>query len=122
VKITPDRTAASGEDDLELLCGDIATSGGGATLTANLAITALQDFTNAAGLTSFSWTNDGLEKEFQWNPTDVAGNLWSGKCRITALEVGGEVGQRLTNDAEWAITQLKTPTVWGGTYVIGTGP
>lgn len=126
VSIVPDRTAASGEDDLELLCGDVATSGAAASLTANLNITALQDFTNPDGLISYCWEHDGQSVDFVWAPfeattTGVSGD-WTGKCNVGALTIGGEVGARLTSDAEWPITQLKTPTSWGGTFVIGTGP
>lgn len=124
IRIVPDTAeGGGGDDDIEVLCGDTSEGGGAAEdLTANLAMTAIQDFTNADGLQSFAWQNNGTEQDFVWKPNAVAANDWEGKVKVKAIETGGDVNKRITADVEWKITLLKLPTAMGGAYVIGTEP
>lgn len=125
VEVRPGTQEGSGADgdDIEVLCGDVSSAGGSAdSLVATLAATALQDFTDADGLQSYSWQNNGAERFFTWNPNGNADNLWSGKVRVKPITVGGDVNKRLTTEFEWDITLLKLPTAFGGAYVIGSAP
>ena len=122
VRISPDTGGGGGssDDDLEVLDGQISSGGGAAEdFAANLALSAIQDWTNADGLVAFSWMNNGQEVAFVWKPNATAANDWSGKVKITPIETGGDVNKRLISDVEWKITQLKLPTAMGGAYVIG---
>jgi hypothetical protein len=121
VSIVPEQP--EGDDDtVEVLCGDILSGSGegGGGLTAMLNITAIQDFTNTAGLIAKSWESNGLTVPFLWNPTATPADEWSGDVKVAALTVGGEVGVRLDTEAEWTITKLTLPTTLGGATVIGT--
>jgi hypothetical protein len=119
VAIAPDNTAGGTGTDLEVLCGEKLTDAGdAASFAANLVITAIQDFTNAAGLVSTSWKKNATTVPFEWQPTAAAADKWTGKVTIAALEVGGEVGARLTTPATWGITELFLPARMGGAQVI----
>jgi len=119
VSIQPQNTDASA-DFIEVLCGDEIPSDANtsAELEANLVFTAIQDFTDSAGLVAYSWLHNGEEMEFTWQPTSDPADSWLGTVKVQALEVGGEVNTRLTNDAQWRITALTLPTTLGGSQVI----
>jgi hypothetical protein len=118
VTIAPDHEG-NAEDTVEVLCGDTLVDATGTTLIANLTMTAIQDWTNSAGLIAFSWDQDNVENDFEWQPSADAQDKWVGKVVPEALTVGGDVGARITSDAEWKITQLVTPPRLGSKTVIG---
>lgn len=119
VSIVPETTAGTAGTELELLCGDkIKEDDTAGELKANLQITAIQDFTDADGLVAQSWTANGTTVAFTWQPTENAADTWSGKVKVQAITVGGEVGKRLTSDVTWEITELTLPTKLGGGQVI----
>jgi hypothetical protein len=119
VSIVPENTEGNAGDELELLCGDkIAGDGTSGELSATLQITAVQDFTDAQGLIAQSWKVNGTEAAFVWRPTESEDDAWSGKVKVSAITVGGEVGQRLTSDVSWTIAELTLPTKLGGGQVI----
>lgn len=118
VTIAPDHEGNT-EDTVEVLCGDTLVDGAGTTLIANLTMTAIQDWSNADGLVAFSWMSDNVETAFDWTPTEDDQDKWTGKVVPQALTVGGDVGARITSDAEWKITSLTTPPRLGGKTVIG---
>lgn len=113
ISIQPSNTTGSAAgDNLEVLCGGSLPpeSGGSAgDLTANLVITALQDFIFPDGLIAQSWKENGNTLDFTWSPTADAQDQWRGKVRVQALEVGGEVGSRLTTSVSWEIVELFLP-------------
>lgn len=117
VSIEPDNEEGN-TDELEVLCGDKLSEASGGGLSANLVFTAVQDFTNATGLIGYSWKNNGKTVAFTWQPTNQATDLWTGEVTVQALNVGGEVGSRLTNSATWKITKLTLPPRLGGSQVI----
>lgn len=119
VNIAPDHSGTT-EDPVEVLCGDTVTDTAGQTLTATLNITAIQDFTDAAGFEGYAWANDGTEQDFVWTPTSDATDAWTGKVTVQAITVGGDVAARLTADAAWPITELIMPIKLGGKTVIGS--
>jgi hypothetical protein len=120
VTIAPDHEGTE-EDAVEVLCGDTVSGGSSQVLIANLTFTAIQDFTDPAGLEWFSWNNDGVETDFTWNPGSDPLDEWTGLVLPQALTVGGDVGQRITADAEWKLTKLITPPRFGSKTVIGSG-
>lgn len=80
-----------------------------------LAFTAIQDFTNASGLTKYAFDNDQSEVAFVLVPYDTGtpGDVQiSGNVTVQALALGGQAKQRNTSEASWPITG--TPT-WGAT-------
>lgn len=119
VNITPEHTGGD-EETLEVLCGDTVTDAASATLTATLNMVAIQDFTNPAGLIAFAWSNDGLEKDFSWQPTEDPLDTWTGRTVVQALTAGGDVAARLTTDAAWPINYLKLPEKLGAKVVLGS--
>jgi hypothetical protein len=119
VSIVPDNTAGGEGTELEVLCGDKLTDAGdAASFGAALTITAIQDFTNAAGLVATSWTKNGTTVPFEWQATASPSDKWTGKVTVQAVEVGGEVGQRITTPVSWTITELFLPPRMGGVQVI----
>ena len=119
VAITPSTTAGAAGNELEVLCGDKLTDGGNAEdFTANLDITAIADFTNAAGLIALSWNSNGTECDFEWQPTADSADKWTGRVKIQAIAVGGTVGERLQPTISWEITELTMPSRLGGKQVI----
>ena len=105
--------------ELEVLCGDKLSDGGSAEdFTATLDITAIADFTNAAGLVALSWNKNGQTLDFEWQPTADAADKWTGKVKVQAIQVGGTVGERLQPTVSWEITELTLPTRLGAKQVI----
>lgn len=96
VRVTPSHDESG--DPLEVLCGDVLSPD--TTRSDTLSITAVQDFTDAAGFQRFSWDNDGDAVPFVWD-TGSGGPTFTGTVKVRALEVGGDVNKRLTVDAEW---------------------
>ena len=74
-----------------------------------LAIEAVQDFDDAAGFQAFTWDNDLTEVAFSWTPGPTA-PTYSGTVQVLAVEVGGDVGPRLTTSAEWEVVGQVTVT------------
>ena len=122
--IEPSNEGGDAGDDVEVLCGDKLSGASGASLAANLTLTAIQDFTAASGtesLIGYSWAHNSETVDFTWNPTSDPVDEWVGKLTVQALNVGGGVNTRITSDAEWPITELTMPTRLGGKKVIGSG-
>jgi hypothetical protein len=67
-----------------------------------LAIDAVQDFDDPDGFIAFTWTNDITDVAFSWTPGPES-PTYSGTVQILALEVGGDVGSRLTTSASWEV-------------------
>jgi hypothetical protein len=121
--IEPANDTAGGDDAVEVLCGDTLSAASGATLTANLTLTAIQDFTAPDGtesLVGYSWAHNSETVEFTWNPTADPVDEWFGKVTVQAINVGGDVNTRITSDVSWPITELTMPTRLGGKKVIGS--
>jgi hypothetical protein len=91
-----------GGDALELLDGTTLTGDG--TTDWTLKGKAVQDWSDPAGFTEYTWDNDGDEVAYEWQPMGVAGPKYSGTVRVKALEVGGDVGKRLEHEFEWPLT------------------
>ena len=118
--IEPSNDTGGGEDSVEVLCGDTLSAAASATLTANLVLTAIQDFTSDGdSLVGHSWANNGVTEDFLWCPTNDPQDEWSGKVTVQAINVGGEVNTRITSDVSWPITELTMPERLGGKKVIG---
>lgn len=88
-------------DELETLCGDTVLPD--TTQTSTLKFTAVQDFEDAAGLVRWSWEHSLEVVEFSWTPDVTKTPRITGSVQARRLDLGGEVGKRLTSDAEWPI-------------------
>lgn len=75
----------------------------------SLNITAIQDFTDAAGLLEFLRANAGDVVAFVWKPTAAAVPNWSGTCKIRPTTIGGDVNSRNTSDIELPVETGPTP-------------
>lgn len=99
VAVVPDHDE---EDGVETLCGE--TTPPSLTTTWELQLTAIQDFSDAAGFQQYTWENNGLTVAFEWVPGDPLTNpTYTGTCQIRAVTVGGEVSVQLTTDAVFPI-------------------
>lgn len=99
VRIEP--TYAEDGDRAEVLCGTVLSPD--TTRTDTLAMSAIQDFEDAAGLVNYSWEHDLEKVPFTWQPTGATGPTYSGTVEVRALTVGGDVNKRLSSDATWTI-------------------
>lgn len=87
-------------DPIEVLCGDsIAAVQKEAWL---LKIAAVQDFDSVDGFVMYCFENAGQIVDFSWTPNETSGT-WSGQVTVVAVEIGGDVGVRLTTEAEFPI-------------------
>jgi hypothetical protein len=122
VKITPGAEAGNAET-IEVLCGDTATDAAGATRTASMELTAIQDWENADGLVAYSFLHDGESRKFQFTPTSDTADMWEGTVLVRAIAVGGTVAERLAESVTWEIQSLKLPSRFGATdqWFIGSG-
>lgn len=94
-------------DPIETLSGDTITADDETTWTLN--ITAIQDFTDAAGLLEFLRANAGDVVTFDWKPTTAAVPHWSGTCKIRPTTIGGNVNERLTSEIVLPLETGPTP-------------
>jgi hypothetical protein len=99
-------------DPLELLDGSVLPAS--TTRTDTLVITAVQDFTDPAGLLAYTWAHDLQAVPFTWSPRGATGESFTGTVEVRALPVGGEVNRRLTADAEWTCVGPVTWSPAGG--------
>lgn len=97
VTLTPD-TSEDG-DTLEVLSGDTILPEERTAWTLNLGL--IQDFTSPAGLIQYSYDNAGDVVAFSWKPDGADAFTVTGSVKVRPIELGGDVGARLTTSAEW---------------------
>lgn len=97
-------------DPIEVLSGDALAAD--ETTTWTLKFTALQDFTDAAGLVNWALTNAGDTVPFVWAPAGAGAGkpTYNGNVKVRALTIGGEVNKRLDTPGEWPVIGEPTPT------------
>lgn len=100
VTLTPPKAKASGSD--EVLDGTVLGDDTSADPWV-LAIEAIQDFTNAAGLQKFLFDNEGDTVPYSWKP-NATGPTFSGSVVVVAAEIGGSVASRLKTKVEMSCT------------------
>jgi hypothetical protein len=106
VRLVP-KTSEVG-DTLEVLSGDTETPDEETGWT--LVVEAVQDFDDPEGIVNFSMTNAGEIIAYSWKPNDVASSVtYSGTVKVRPVEIGGDVGSRVTTSLEWACQQAPTP-------------
>jgi len=88
------------EDSVPTLSGE--TLEGAASYPATLTGTLVQDLTEA-GMFDYTWSNKGSIVPFTFTPSTAAGRTVSGDCRITPLNLGGDVRTKNTTEFTWAI-------------------
>lgn len=94
-------------DAVETLSGDTIEPDD--VTTWELQITAIQDFTDAAGFLEFCRANAGDVVSFNWKPTSATVPTWSGTCKIRPVIIGGDVNARNTSDAVFPVVTGPTP-------------
>ena len=62
---------------------------------------AINDFTDSAGLTRYCYDNDGIEAEFVWVPLTADGTSCAGSVIVRAFPIGGNPGEQIKTDFSW---------------------
>ena len=111
VRLTPDhQTTTQTDDPVETLCGSQTVPTEEVTIrtTWTLNIEAIQDFTNPDGFVRFTIDRNQEIVDFSWKP-NANGPTFSGRVRILAVEIGGEINRRInTSGAFPVIGELNT--------------
>lgn len=87
------------EDDVDLLCGDVAP--GDEEFTAVINGTLYQDLSEAQSFVEFTWDNKGEVLPLRYVPSTAAGKEITGSVKMRPLDVGGEAKTKPTSDFEW---------------------
>jgi hypothetical protein len=104
VKLVPNYDTEQG---VETLCGDREPD---AVIERwELQLTAVQDWSDPAGLSEWLFEHAGQTVPYSWQPA-ANGPTFSGTCQVYAIEIGGEVGARLSSDATFPCMQKPTRT------------
>lgn len=119
VAIKPGTTTGNSGTTLTALCGEDfpPEDATGDSNSATMDLTLVSDFLEQ-GLVAYSWKCAG-EKKFEWIPNGDSAQVWKGTVEVTPIEVGGEVGKRLTPTVSWKITSLQLPALYGGKMWLG---
>ena len=73
--------------------------------------TVLQDFSDPNGFQKWCFDNDNTEQDFVFVPnTDIGPPTFTGKVKVTAVQIGGEVGEPVTVDFSWAASEIQWAT------------
>lgn len=105
VRLTPSHDTTTATDEVvETLCGDTTTPDEETTINTTWAlnIEAIQDFTNPDGFVRYCLDNNQQVVDFSWKP-NATGPTMSGRCRVLAVEIGGEINRRITTSAEFPV-------------------
>lgn len=106
VTINTSYSDSGGGEGVEVLCGDVLPGGeAGTSVTRNLNINAIQDFTNPDGLMRFLRGNELKQVDFTWQATDAA-EVASGKVECRLGDWGGDVARRLSTSLSLPISKL----------------
>ena len=114
VRLTPSFDDIS--DAVETLCGDELAADTKTSWV--LAGTSIQDFDDPDGFVYYSLDNDGVTVDFAWQPNEN-GAKFTGKVKVRAVEIGGDVNTRITTDFEWPLEG--SPTVTKPTMTVMAG-
>ena len=71
---------------------------------------AIQDFDDVDGFVEFCRANAGEIVPFVWKPNQVGAPSYNGTTRVRAVEIGGEVAQRLSTSTTWPVIGDPTPS------------
>jgi hypothetical protein len=66
--------------------------------------TAINDYTDPAGLQRYCYDHDGEEQDFVWTPNTADAAVLTGRLTVRAFEMGGDVGVQVTTDFSWPCT------------------
>ena len=75
-----------------------------------LNIDAIQDFTEATGLTNYLMDNALDEQLFEWVPLTEDGTSYAGTVQIIPMEVGGDVAVQVVTSVELPLVGAPTRT------------
>jgi hypothetical protein len=72
---------------------------------------AIQDFEEAAGFVNYCFDHSGELVDFTWTPVAGTGTVvYAGKCKLTAVPIGGDAGVQITSDFSFAVEGKPTKT------------
>lgn len=77
--------------------------------------TAIDDYTNPAGLQRYCYDHDGEELGFVWTPNTTDAATCTGDVVVQAFQMGGEMRDQQTNDFSWPC--VGKPVWAGGTLM-----
>lgn len=101
-------TATDVGEAVEVLCGDEIPPDTNTTWA--MTLTAIQDWGSETGFIPWTLTNDLVTMPYTWAPNGPTGVTYTGNVQVRALQIGGDVGVRITSDATWPLTEAPTPT------------
>lgn len=88
------------DDDVDVLTGDKLTGDETITFTWKLSVTVLQKLV-AGSFVTWSWTNAGLAKDFEFIPNTVEGRKITGTIMVVPIKIGGKAKTRPTSELTW---------------------
>lgn len=101
-RVSPTENVDQG-DDLNLLDGSTLQGEDNVTYDYVLQGTAVQDL-NDTGFSAYTWDNAGVEVPFTFVPVTARVAQVEGTCRISPVEIGGDVKVRNTTTFTFACT------------------
>lgn len=87
-------------DAVDVLTGERLEGDETITFTWTLDATIVQDLA-AAGFVTWSWTNAGLAKEFEFIPNTAAARKVTGTVMVVPIKIGGAAKTRPQSDLSW---------------------
>lgn len=98
------------EDDVDVLTGD--TLYGDETITFEwvLSATILQAI-GSSGFVTWSWTNAGQTKDFEFIPNTVAARKITGTVKVVPIKIGGASKSRPQSDFSWRLPRGTAPAL-----------
>lgn len=87
-------------DAVDVLTGERLEGDETITFTWTLSATIIQDLA-AAGFVTWSWTNAGLAKGFEFIPNTVGARKVTGTVMVVPIKIGGAAKTRPTSDLSW---------------------
>jgi len=75
-----------------------------------LELGAIQDFDDPDGFVEFARANAGDLVPVVWQPNQVGAPSYACSVKVRAVEIGGEIAQRLPTSTTWPVDGEPTPT------------
>jgi hypothetical protein len=103
VRLVPDHATEDGTPTL----GD-PTPAPDVTTTWTLSGSAVQDWESATGFVEYCRDNNNVTVTFSWEPNTTHGTVFSGSCKVTAIEFGGDVSVQNSSDFAFVVVGALT--------------
>lgn len=88
------------DDDIDVLTGDVLIGDETIKFTWKLSVTVIQKLV-AGSFVTWSWTNAGLAKAFEFVPSTTEGRKVTGEVMVVPIKIGGKAKTRPTSELTW---------------------